>query len=116
MRIQCTELDVYLLIRQYDAKRNGRITYSEFLSLVLPATSIEIRKLAENRNGYLNYDVEYAFAKLLEREIAYQTEVEAGKKKILERHDFGARETFRIIDVDATSYVSREGIEWFMHT
>jgi hypothetical protein len=71
MRIPCSEHDAYLVIKQYDSNGNLLINYMEFLNLVLPSTSPEIRELATNRNGYLNYDVEYAFAKLVEREIAY---------------------------------------------
>jgi hypothetical protein len=71
----------------------------EFLNLVLPATSAELQELAKHRSGYLNYDVEYTFAKILEREIAYQRAYEKLNARVAERFDFGPMEAFKAMDL-----------------
>jgi Ca2+-binding EF-hand superfamily protein len=69
MRVYCSSNDAYLIVRQYDSNTDERINYDEFLQVALPATHPSLRELALGRSGYMSYDVEQAFSRLLDREM-----------------------------------------------
>ena len=69
MRIYCSSNDAYLMVKQYDSNNDERINLNEFISIALPSADPGLREIAMRRTGYLSYNVEYAFSKLLEREL-----------------------------------------------
>jgi Ca2+-binding EF-hand superfamily protein len=114
MRVYCSSNDAHLIVRQYDSNTDERINYDEFLQVALPSTSPHLRDLALSRSGYLSYDVEYAFSKLLDREMQYQRDVELRKTHLNTRYDFNAMDLFRMLDVGHRSFVTRDDLRFFM--
>jgi Ca2+-binding EF-hand superfamily protein len=41
--VNFTETELYMSIRQYDSDGDGKLSFEEFLSLVLPSTNIQLR-------------------------------------------------------------------------
>lgn len=80
----------------------------------MPATAPALREIALSRRGYLSYDVEYAFSKLLDREMQYQRDVELRKSHLRTRYDFNEMDLFRMLDVGGRQLISRDDIRFFM--
>ena len=64
------------MISQFDDDRDGKLTYNEFLYLVLPSGNMQLRHNALARKEYhreasskLPFDVEYALVKIIRMEI-----------------------------------------------
>lgn len=114
MRIYCSSNDAWLIVKQYDSNDDSRITYDEFIQIALPATAPALREIALSRRGYLSYDVEYAFSKLLDREMQYQRDVELRKSHLRTRYDFNEMDLFRMLDVGGRQLISRDDIRFFM--
>ena len=115
-----TDNDAYLLIRQYDSNNDGRLSFTEFKNLSLPATSSSLSALALSRPGYvvsyyerLPYSTEAALARLFEAEIEFHRHVEAAKKDLGVRYDFRVLDAFRAVDRLATRRFSREDVRDF---
>jgi len=73
-----TENDIKNLIGLYDLNNDKKLSYTEFLNLVLPNTSPALRKLATSRAAYyltkwepLAYETEWALATVLNKEIDF---------------------------------------------
>ena len=70
--VYCSFSDAVGLIAQYDENGNGRLSFDEYLQLVLPATSPSLRSLATSRDtsayaprrAFLNSDVEFHLSRV----------------------------------------------------
>ena len=73
--ISCTVEEIQFLIFLYDENFDGKLSYTEFLNLVLSDNNYTIRKSARERVGtrygksVLPFNVEYSVVKLLKREL-----------------------------------------------
>lgn len=104
--------DVYSLFKEYDTNRDDRLSYTEFLNIVLPKTSSVLRQICTQRQSYfvakdevLPYEVEWALARVFEKEIDLITRAELLKKDLANRYDFDALDLFRAIDEERVGAV-----------
>ena len=84
------------------------------MQIALPATHATFRDIALGRPGYLSYDVEYAFSKLLDQEMHFQRDVELRKSHLTACYDFNAANLFYAADVRNTGFINREDLRFFM--
>jgi len=115
------EKDIHNLYKVFDLNQDGRITYTEFLNIVLPKTSPSLRQLATSRQSYyvaryetLPYEVEWALARVFDKEINYFRKVELLKEDLALRYDFNLLEAFKLIDEDRTGNVDLDSIYLFL--
>ena len=88
--IKCDLHDAALLISQYDENGNGKLSFHEFSSLVLPATNATLRAMAISRDysgmvpktPYMDKTLEHALALVFIREVEYQRKVQEIKHEL----------------------------------
>ena len=80
------EADCYYLIKFFDADEDGKLSYPEYLQIVLPCVNHKLRASTTQRivqhckpEDYLPIDVEQDLARLLMKEIEYHIETEEKK-------------------------------------
>ena len=115
------EKDIHNLYKVFDLNQDGRITYTEFLNIVLPKTSPSLRQLATSRQSYyvaryetLPYEVEWALARVFDKEINYFRKVELLKEDLALRYDFNNHNAFRLIDEDRNGFIDLDAIYLFL--
>lgn len=112
------ERDVYMLIREWDSDSDGKISFGDFEKWILPQQSKNLRVLAARRMQLnlldLPYEVEYAFMRILEREIAYLKRLEDARQDLERMHDFNMLDCFQTIDDYRLSYLNVESIQRFL--
>lgn len=110
----CTPDEAYQLIRQYDSNQNGRLSYNEFLQLVLPSTNPGFRELALSRRGICTSEVEYLLSKLIQHELLYHRSLENTRQDLVTKPDFNLLEAFRLIDTKNASFIDRTSLLSFL--
>ena len=75
-----TELDTALIVNFFDSNSDGKLTYGDFLSLILPCGDQELRAEVTQRENYkateISPAIERQLVELLDAEIGLQREVE----------------------------------------
>ena len=113
--IVATEKDVLYLFRLFDTNGDQRMTYSNFLNATLPVTSPALRQLATQRESYyvardetLPYDVEWALARVFDKEINAYRKIELLKEDVINRYDFDTLNAFKTVDADRLGFLDHE--------
>jgi Ca2+-binding EF-hand superfamily protein len=110
-----SELEAYLVIKQYDANNDSRLSLNEFLQLVLPSTSPSLRQRALSRASTpLTLDVQFALNRLLEKEVTLQRDLEYARRDLGMKHDWDMLAAFRTIDRLGLSYIDRGQLQDFL--
>ncbi len=89
--------------------------------MVLPLDNPRLREEVSSRDNYfigekepLPYNVEYALARIMNKELEMQSTVEAQKKDLLNRYDYNVQAAFKVIDVRHTRYIDFENLSCFL--
>lgn len=82
------ELEVNLLILQYDINGDNTLSFPEFLNLIQCDNSIKTNNPYSQNKKKLSYNVEYSLSKLLEREIELSKNLLNLFYDIKRRYDF----------------------------
>lgn len=123
--VYCTFSDANMIIASYDGDGNKRMSYDEFLSLVLSATSPSLRAICQaresspylSRRHFLSSDVEFYLSRVFSKEINYQRSVEEHKRTLNYRYDYSVSGCFNSIDAHAPlGRVDRYEIRSFTQT
>jgi len=98
------EKDVRNVFRLYSTSADGRLSYTDFLEVVLPRTNSVLRTICTQRDSYyvaddevLLYEVEHGLAKIFDKEVALSRKVELLKEDLVSRHDFSLRGTYEAL-------------------
>jgi Ca2+-binding EF-hand superfamily protein len=74
--IEVNEKVIFYVLKHYDRDQDGKLSFKEFLAMVLPLANPELRTEVTQREPYkvgpkevLPYDVEYTLARVLHREV-----------------------------------------------
>lgn len=75
-----TYADGVLFIKEWDLRNLGKLSYSDFMRMVLPLTNDALRRVVTQRASYpgkeLSYDTIFALYRMLEREMLFLRNVE----------------------------------------
>lgn len=107
---------IYLLIRQYSAKQNGRLSFEDFNHLVLPSTDDYLSTRALNRSLALDLDhrVKFGFLTLVKSELSLQAELDGLKVALFKSKDFSLWKAFELINTSRSGYVNEQEIKDFL--
>ena len=104
--MHCSLHDAANVIAQYDENSNGRLCFTEFNQMLLPATNETLRVMASSRDyspstirsSVLSPSLEAAISKVFQSEIEFQRRTEGIKADLNVRYDFTVRGAFDLID------------------
>jgi len=78
-----SESESYQLIDYFDADNNNRMTFDEFVQMLLPCEDNELRNETQDRQPYrlnlnepLNQDVANGITFIIEKEVSFAREIE----------------------------------------
>lgn len=113
---EVSDEDVYLVVRQYSADQNGRLSYEDFLHLVLPSTNELISKLAQNRLFPESPDekVNFYFQSLLSSEVKLQRELEDLKSALFKSSNFSLWKSFEFLNKSGTGSITEIEVKEFL--
>jgi Ca2+-binding EF-hand superfamily protein len=113
-----TESDegIYMVVRQYSALQNGRLSLEDFLHFVLPSTDefLAIRASSRSYPRDLDEKVKFHFCTLLKAEISLQVELESLKVLMFKSSDFSLWRTFEMINTSKSGHINEEEIKSFL--
>ena len=98
--IPCTTKEIQFLIFFYDENFDGKLSYTEFLNLVLSDNNYALRKSTRERVGtcygksILPFNVEYSFVKILQRELNLIRTTLTIIDELKSRNDFNVHDLF----------------------
>ena len=101
--IPCTIAELQYLIFLYDENFDGKISYMEFLNLVLSDNNYALRKNTRERVGscfgksVLPFNVEYSMVKLLQRELELIRTTWTIIAELKSRADFNIHDLFNLL-------------------
>jgi len=108
-----TESECFDVVNFFDADQDGRLTYNEFLQIVLPCEDNLLRNITLDRHAtrvgrfdHLPRDIESALASVFEQEINLQRRMNVLKKELEYSYDFSTYAAFRSIDRDNNGILS----------
>lgn len=105
-----------LLLKQFDYDGDGSWVFAEFLRLVLPTDSPVLRTAVSQRpvNKKLSFDIEFAAARLMSKEIEGLSVLETLKKDLFfNTFDFDLKEAFFLIDQKNKGFLNFDNLEDF---
>lgn len=109
------------ILRFYDKDFDDKLIFKEFLAIVLPLDNPKLRQEVVERENYtlgkdepLPYNVEYALARILNKEIELFENVEKEKRDLLNRYDYTVQGAFKVIDNRHTRYITFEIISAYL--
>ena len=107
----CCQLDAELIILFYDEDGDGALSYCEFLNLIQSEKSIKkVRTFSSN--GRISFNVDYAFNKLLEKEIELAKNINYFLNELKTRCDFNIHDIFHLLK--SYLYITPESLRSFL--
>jgi len=102
-KIPCTLEELQFLILLYDENFDSKLSYSEFLNIVLSNNNYELRKSARenicsnNDISNLPFNIEYSLIKLLQKELDLIRSTRMLIEKLKSRKDFNVHDLFHYV-------------------
>jgi Ca2+-binding EF-hand superfamily protein len=100
-----TETENYRLLKFFDSDEDGRLSYNDFIQILLPCEDKCLRQIALSRHSCrvaryenLPFDIERGISGILEREIELIRRLDTVKRDLETRHDFSPYAAFKTID------------------
>ena len=116
-----TEKECFYVISFFDCDRDGALSYTEFLSLVLPCDSAKLRsKIVQRANyfvgpdDYLSKSVEYELCMLICKEISLHNRTERLKQELTLNLDFTPEDAYKSIDDINYGYIDFNNLKRFL--
>ena len=111
------------ILRFYDPHSLNKITFENFVNLVVTHNDSVQKKISSEssfyasplRPNYLPYNLEYALAKLLSRELDFVQRANSRVREIVFSVDFDFVQLFSSLDVYNTQIVDKECVSIFMN-
>ena len=99
------ESEAYTLVQFFDNNGNGRLSFQEFLQMLLPCEDNYLRNRTLDRPSrrcgrydHLPRDIELAIANVIEKEIDLQRTLESHKRELGFQYDYSSFAAFRSVD------------------
>ena len=117
---KATEADCYYLVKFFDSDEDGRLSYPDFMQMILPCVNEELRAKATQRpnmaikkGDYLTLDVEREMTKLLQGEITLHRRTENLKQQLEAAADFNVEALYASIDDWGYGFVDAKNLKGF---
>ena len=115
-----TEADCYYLVKFFDSDEDGRLSYPDFMQLVLPCDNASLRAAATQRpnqlitsSDYLTLDVERDLTKLIMAEIELHRKAERLKQQLESSPDYSEEAVYGVVDDWGYGFVDTRNIKSF---
>jgi len=112
---------IYYTLNHYDKDKDNKLSFKEFLTIVLPLDNSELRARASQRATYkvgpkdfLDPEIEHTLAQLLYQEILIPLNTNKLKDELLERKDFNLVDAFKAIDVQHERLIGLESLSMYL--
>ncbi|KRW99206.1 hypothetical protein PPERSA_07449 [Pseudocohnilembus persalinus] len=119
-RIVSTNREQLALFAGLDANEDGLISYSDFVSTILPQEDEKLRNLATLRESQvleagqpLPYEVEWGLARIFEQEIKNYRTIENMKDILSSSIDYNTLDAFNAIDEEQLGFIDFESVDKF---
>jgi len=100
-----SEGEAFRLVRFFDSDEDGRLSFQDFLQMLLPCTDNLLRNISLDRHSTrvgrfesLPYDIERALLDIIEKEVDLMRRLDTLKRELESRFDFSAMAAYRSID------------------
>ena len=111
------EEDVSRFIKSLDSDSDGRVTFADLMTALLPRTDESLRRYVLGKPNYrdcrMSLDAQLASVRLLETYVESIRELELCKLELANRRDFNLMDTFRLIDTENEASVAAEHFRVF---
>ena len=101
----CMDSELMILVQFFDSNGNSRLSFQEFLQIVLPCEDNYLRNRTLDRPSRhvgrydnLPRDIELALATVIEKEIDFQRRLESLKRELEAQYDYSPYAAFRSVD------------------
>eukprot|EP00826_Nyctotherus_ovalis_P035320 TRINITY_DN3027_c0_g1_i21.p1 TRINITY_DN3027_c0_g1~~TRINITY_DN3027_c0_g1_i21.p1 ORF type:complete len:452 (-),score=48.43 TRINITY_DN3027_c0_g1_i21:76-1431(-) len=108
------------LVKSYSAQSKGELTYSEFLSLVLPVKNIVLRRLSIARNtkhkhsNTLPLNISIGFRKLILEEVELIRRLRPFQLELTNCSGYKIYQLFELVVEDKCRFITKQGLRCFM--
>lgn len=116
-----SDSEAYTLVQFFDSDGNGRLSFQEFLQMVLPCEDNFLRnqtldRYAQRVGRYDNLprDIELALTSVLEKEIDLQRRLESLKREMQCQYDYSPFAAFRSVDRYNTGRIDSVSVGSFL--
>ena len=118
---EMSESDAQLLVQMHSSAHNNKLSYTDFLRLVLPQEDPQLRARCTQRPTYAFKDeeecpenIEHFLAQLMTREIQLQKEVSARVRQIVESPDFDFTQLLEALEHRASENITQHHLRTFL--
>ena len=113
------ELEMQYLILFYDENGDNKLSYTEFLRMILPNNNLCLRNVAKERIGSFSSenkipeDIEFLFIQLLEKEINYIRTINRIINEIKGQCDFDFHYVYHLL-IGCQAFINKDTIRTFL--
>ena len=118
--MDCTEADIYYVIKFFDSDEDGKLNYPDFLQIVLPCTNYKMRAEVTQRmnrecrsTDYLTMDVEQDLSRLLKAEVKCHKEQEYLKQQFEAMMDYSPEGAYKCVDSTNMGFIDTKCLDNF---
>lgn len=119
--LNATENECYRLLTFFDSDEDGRLSYHDFIQMVLPCEDNFLRKFVKERPSYrvprydyLPRDIERGLADIFEREIDLLRRLDSLKTDLEQRYDFSVFAAYKSIDKYNEGFINTYNLSAFL--
>lgn len=116
-----TEGELYQLVRFFDSDEDGRLSFQDFIQMLLPCEDNYLRNITLDRPSHrvgrydhLPRDIEVALACVIEKEVDMQRRTDILKRDLVVRFDYTPLAAFRSIDRYAVGRIDTINLGTFL--
>lgn len=120
-KIKVDATTIYYTLNHYDKDKDNKLSFMEFLPMVLPLDDTELRSRAAQRatfrvgsNDCLDPEVERALALLLHQEVTLPVSTDRLKTLLAARQDFNLVDAFKAIDAQCERLIGLENLSLYL--
>ena len=120
--VPARQSDIYNLFRFYDCDGDLRLTYTDFLRLVLPQSRADLHERALMKrhpqfyvNKRISTLVEWGIARIIEREIIVNKSLEVSRRQLIARPDWDCNDAFALLDYEKTGAIDAFALLMFFN-